>query len=250
LRVDGSGRVFLAVFYRQKRWHSALDYVGPGEYETIDRAALAARRTGLRDRIKPRHRLLAQAAPAPPGHSVDATLARPMGSLAGECIFVADPCRIDRERLAAELRSTSNAFVITAPCVTDIYLGDRRRPTIVLISPHLDPLESLVTDARALYREARVGIIGYLTSPAAFSLGRLGIDLFFPKPVTGTQVVAVLTGSPRTPDVRPPSLARAEWDYLHYVLDMCHGNRSQAARLLGIHRSVLQRKLQRPAPPR
>ncbi len=33
---------YIEVFYNQKRRHSALDYVSPGEYERTDRAALAA----------------------------------------------------------------------------------------------------------------------------------------------------------------------------------------------------------------
>ena len=40
-----------------------------------------------------------------------------------------------------------------------------------------------------------------------------------------------------------PSLARVEWEHIHRVLADCEGNISQAARLLGIHRRSLQRKL-------
>jgi len=39
------------------------------------------------------------------------------------------------------------------------------------------------------------------------------------------------------------SLARVEWEHIQRVLADCHGNLSQAARLLGIHRRSLQRKL-------
>ena len=40
-----------------------------------------------------------------------------------------------------------------------------------------------------------------------------------------------------------PSLARVEWEHIQRVLTECNGNLSQAARLLGIHRRSLQRKL-------
>ncbi len=40
-----------------------------------------------------------------------------------------------------------------------------------------------------------------------------------------------------------PSLARAEWEHINRVLTDCGGNISQAARLLGLHRRSLQRKL-------
>ena len=39
------------------------------------------------------------------------------------------------------------------------------------------------------------------------------------------------------------SLARAEWEHINRVLTECGGNISQAARLLGLHRRSLQRKL-------
>ena len=45
-----------------------------------------------------------------------------------------------------------------------------------------------------------------------------------------------------------PSLARAEWEYIHHVLASCGGNVSLAARLLGIHRRSLQRKLRKLPP--
>jgi two-component system response regulator RegA len=47
-----------------------------------------------------------------------------------------------------------------------------------------------------------------------------------------------------------PSLARAEWEYIHRVLADCADNISEAARRLGIHRRSLQRKLQKYPPPR
>jgi two-component system response regulator RegA len=40
-----------------------------------------------------------------------------------------------------------------------------------------------------------------------------------------------------------PSLARVEWEHIQRVLADCGGNLSRAARLLGIHRRSLQRKL-------
>jgi two-component system response regulator RegA len=43
--------------------------------------------------------------------------------------------------------------------------------------------------------------------------------------------------------VAVPSLARVEWEHIQRVLADCEGNVSQAARLLGIHRRSLQRKL-------
>jgi two-component system response regulator RegA len=40
-----------------------------------------------------------------------------------------------------------------------------------------------------------------------------------------------------------PSLHRVEWEHIQRVLADCEGNVSKAARLLGLHRRTLQRKL-------
>ena len=45
------------------------------------------------------------------------------------------------------------------------------------------------------------------------------------------------------------SLARVEWEHIHAVLLDCGGNISEAARVLGLHRRSLQRKLRRNSPP-
>ena len=45
------------------------------------------------------------------------------------------------------------------------------------------------------------------------------------------------------------SLARIEWEYIHYALAVFHGNISRTAQALGLHRRSLQRKLGR-IPPR
>ncbi|HNG61862.1 MAG TPA: helix-turn-helix domain-containing protein, partial [Cellvibrionaceae bacterium] len=40
-----------------------------------------------------------------------------------------------------------------------------------------------------------------------------------------------------------PSLERVEWEHIQKALQDCQGNISAAARLLGMHRRTLQRKL-------
>ena len=45
------------------------------------------------------------------------------------------------------------------------------------------------------------------------------------------------------PPLEVPSLARVEWEHINRVLAECGGNISKAARLLGLQRRSLQRKL-------
>jgi two-component system response regulator RegA len=50
-------------------------------------------------------------------------------------------------------------------------------------------------------------------------------------------------------DMSAPSLERVEWEHIQRVMMDCGGNISEAARILGLHRRSLQRKLQK-YPPR
>ena len=49
-------------------------------------------------------------------------------------------------------------------------------------------------------------------------------------------------------DYQPSTLAEAEWEYIQQILADCNGNISKAARLLGIERRTLQRKLKKMRP--
>jgi two-component system response regulator RegA len=51
--------------------------------------------------------------------------------------------------------------------------------------------------------------------------------------------------TPKDPIPTTASLARVEWNHIQRVLTHSHGNVSEAARVLGLHRRSLQRKLRR-----
>jgi two-component system response regulator RegA len=83
---------------------------------------------------------------------------------------------------------------------------------------------------------------------------RGGADHYLSKPVDADQIIAAYksrSGSVQSEDPSHsiPSLARVEWEHVQRVLSDCGGNISLAARLLGLHRRSLQRKLSK-YPPR
>ncbi|MEM6731796.1 MAG: helix-turn-helix domain-containing protein, partial [Myxococcota bacterium] len=53
----------------------------------------------------------------------------------------------------------------------------------------------------------------------------------------------VATGEVPPAPSQVPSLARAEWEHINRVLTECGGSIRKAAKLLGLHRRTLQRKL-------
>ena len=91
-----------------------------------------------------------------------------------------------------------------------------------------------------------VVLTGYGSIATALESVKLGATHYLTKPVDADQVLAAFEGREVTqepPTVEVPSLARVEWEHIQRVLNDCDGNVSQAARLLGIHRRSLQRKL-------
>jgi two-component system response regulator RegA len=93
----------------------------------------------------------------------------------------------------------------------------------------------------------RIGFRDYLAKP--IDPRRLASLLGAPV----TQEGAANSGSSAANDIddleeEPASLARVEWEHIHAVLLDCRGNISEAARVLGLHRRSLQRKLRRNGP--
>jgi two-component system response regulator RegA len=98
-------------------------------------------------------------------------------------------------------------------------------------------------------------LTGYGSIATALEAVRRGADHYLSKPVDVDQILAAYESlnSSRAADSLPlttvPSLARVEWEHIQRVLTDCGGNVSQAAKLLGLHRRSLQRKLSK-YPPR
>lgn len=100
-------------------------------------------------------------------------------------------------------------------------------------------------------------LTGYGSIATALSAIRLGANDLLTKPADADQIIAayrrlVTMSAIAVQDLQDPtvpSLARVEWEHIQRVLDDCKGNISQAARLLGMHRRSLQRKLSK-YPPR
>ncbi len=94
-----------------------------------------------------------------------------------------------------------------------------------------------------------VMLTGYGSIPTAVEATKLGAVGYLTKPTDADAVVQALLGVAVThPLDETPTLARAEWEYIHRVLADCESNVSEAARRLGLHRRSLQRKLQKYPP--
>ncbi len=118
--------------------------------------------------------------------------------------------------------------------VVDLRLPDRTGLEVVRALKAIDGTTSVVV------------LTGYGSIATAVEALRLGATNYLTKPVDADQIVAAFDGTGAAAAAVPavvPTLARVEWEHIQRVLTDCDGNVSQAARLLGIHRRSLQRKL-------
>jgi len=97
-------------------------------------------------------------------------------------------------------------------------------------------------------------LTGYGSIATTIDAMRLGAVSYLPKPADVDEIITAFERGqsppldPPEPNYQPLSLARVEWEHINRVLSDCGGNISQAARVLGIHRRSLQRKLQKYPP--
>jgi two-component system response regulator RegA len=96
-------------------------------------------------------------------------------------------------------------------------------------------------------------LTGYGSIASAVAAVRLGAADYLTKPADVDQLLAAYdrarAGAVANPPPEVPSLDQVEWDHIQRVLADCGGNITHAARLLGVHRRSLQRKLaKRPLP--
>ena len=104
---------------------------------------------------------------------------------------------------------------------------------------------------RASHPDTRILMLtGYGSIANAIEAVRFGAWDYLSKPADTCQILAALALPPDQRDstgfdITPPSLGRAEWEHIQRVMADHHGNVSQAAEALGIHRRTLQRKLQK-----
>lgn len=113
------------------------------------------------------------------------------------------------------------------------------------------PLRQLRADMRILL------VTGYASVATAVESIKRGADDYLPKPASADMILRALgvehhadADVLQAPATMTP-LHRLEWEHIQQALAETNGNISAAARLLGMHRRSLQRKLgKRPGPER
>ena len=108
---------------------------------------------------------------------------------------------------------------------------------------------ALIPILHELDPETRIVVLtGYGSVATAVEAVRRGAVHYLTKPADADEILAALQGQADgsgtgAADWQPMTLDRLEWEHINRVLMNCGGNVSEAARLLGLHRRSLQRKL-------
>jgi two-component system, response regulator RegA len=108
---------------------------------------------------------------------------------------------------------------------------------------------TLIPTLQAIDPETRIVVLtGYGSVATAVEAVRRGAVQYLTKPADADEILAAFdrgngADAAIPPPLQPMTLDRVEWEHINRVLVDCGGNVSEAARLLGLHRRTLQRKL-------
>ena len=111
---------------------------------------------------------------------------------------------------------------------------------------YIEPLRAALPDCRIFV------LTGFASIATAVQAVKSGADDYLTKPIDFSVLQSALQGvEPTEPSTEHTDLLSAdqiEWEHIQRVLAQQDGNISQTARLLGMHRRTLQRKLQKHRP--
>jgi len=137
---------------------------------------------------------------------------------------------------------------------TAVALAKKESPEYAVVDLRMPGISGLdvVRELKAIDAMTNIVVLtGYGSIATALEAVRLGATHYLTKPADVDDILAAFDRANHPPGeavaidekTSVPSLARAEWEHINRVLTDCGGNISQAARLLGLHRRSLQRKL-------
>lgn len=167
-------------------------------------------------------------------------------------VLVVDDDATFRTRLGRAFESRGFEVRLAANGEIALSLARTESPELAVVDLRMPGSSGLdvVRELKAIDPTTNVIVLtGYGSIATALEAVRLGAMHYLTKPADVDDILAAFArahrppGEPSVVDHGVPSLARTEWEHIHRVLTDCGGNITQAAKLLGLHRRSLQRKL-------
>lgn len=174
--------------------------------------------------------------------------------------LIVDDDEVFRSRLSRALTDRGWEAHAAADGNAALRAAEEYGPEMAIVDLRLPGMSGLDIVRELSARDRSTCIImltGYGSIATALSATRLGAAHYLSKPADADQILDAYRKTQGPGEAPPadgeaaqvPSLARVEWEHIQRVLADCDGNISQAAKLLGLHRRSLQRKLSK-YPPR
>ena len=161
------------------------------------------------------------------------------------------------QTLQRSLQKRGIASVTATSAVEALQIANAHALDFALIDLRLgaDSGLGLIEPLRRSQPKMRIVLMtGYASVATAVEAIKRGADNYLLKPTNIDTILRTLSStaeSPAEPQTTMTPLSRLEWEHIHQALAETNGNVSAAARLLGMHRRSLQRKLaKRPGPER
>ena len=176
---------------------------------------------------------------------MDATKEKP-------AVLVVDDDERFRARLCQALEKRGWEVWGAADAEQALRVAEEKSPDLILLDLRMpgDSGLSVIESLRELDANTKIIMLtGYGSIATALQAQKLGADHYLSKPADVDQIMTAYQNLTQSgvaesdPPETVPTLARVEWEHIQRILADCSGNISQAARLLGIHRRSLQRKL-------
>jgi two-component system response regulator RegA len=169
-------------------------------------------------------------------------------------LLVVEDDEVLRERLSKAFRA--RGFEVRAAATIDDArdLAVAEPPELVVLDLRVGQQSGLELISRLIALDPATRIVvltGYGSIATALEAVKLGATHYLTKPADVDEILAAFDRREGAATVSPlsvtsletMSLDRVEWEHINRVLVDCSGNVSEAARLLGLHRRTLQRKL-------
>ena len=174
----------------------------------------------------------------------------PVMALEGASLLIVEDDEVLGERLAAAFaaRGFDVRSARTTAAAEDLIKEDPPELVVLDLRVGQDNGLALIPILKQADPATRVVVLtGYGSIATAVEAVKRGATQYLTKPADADEILAVFAGQESQTEpvstLQSMSLDRLEWEHINKVLLECGGNVSEAARLLGLHRRTLQRKL-------